>query len=142
MNTLVPRPAEHKRRWYLVDATDKVLGRLATQIAVKIRGKDNPLFTPYFDMGASVIVVNAEKVRLTGKKSEFKTYYWHTGYPRGLRSIGYEKMIKTQPERVIQKAVKGMLPKNRLGKTLNRRLFIYAGPDHPHQAQKPEPLDI
>jgi large subunit ribosomal protein L13 len=142
MKTFVPRPSEHKRKWYLVDATSKVLGRLASEIAKRIRGKDSPLFTPYFDMGASVVVINAEKVRLTGKKSKLKNYYWHTGYPGGLKSINFEKLLATHPERVIQKAVKGMLPKNRLGRKLNRRLFIYAGPDHPHQAQKPEPLDI
>lgn len=142
MKTFVPRPTEHKRKWFLVDASDKILGRLATEIARRIRGKDSPLFTPYFDMGASVVVVNANKVMLTGKKAKLKTYYWHTTYPEGLRSIGFEKLMATHPERVIQMAVKGMLPKKSLGKKLNRRLFIYAGPDHPHQAQKPEPLEI
>jgi len=142
MKTFVPRPTEHKRKWYLVNANGKVLGRLATEIARRIRGKDSPLFTPYFDMGASVVVVNAEKVRITGKKSKLKQYYHHTGYPGGLRSVNFEKLIATHPERVIQKAVKGMLPKNRLGRQLNRRLFIYAGPDHPHKAQQPEALNI
>lgn len=142
MKTFVPRPTEHKRKWYLVNANGKVLGRLATEIARRIRGKDSPLFTPYFDMGASVVVVNAEKVRITGKKSKLKQYYHHTGYPGGLRSVNFEKLIATHPERVIQKAVKGMLPKNRLGRQLNRRLFIYAGPDHPHQSQQPEALNI
>ena len=142
MKTFVPRPAEHKRKWYLVDASDKVLGRLATEIARRIRGKDSPLFTPYFDMGASVVVVNAEKVRITGKKAKMKHYYWHTGYPGGLKSISYEKLLASRPERILQKAVKGMLPKNRLGRQLNKRLFVYAGPKHPHQAQKLEPLEI
>jgi len=142
MKTFVPRPSEHKRKWYLVNANGKVLGRLATEIARRIRGKDSPLFTPYFDMGASVVVVNAEKVRITGKKSKLKQYYHHTGYPGGLRSVNFEKLIATHPERVIQKAVKGMLPKNRLGRQLNRRLFVYAGPDHPHQSQQPEALNI
>ncbi len=142
MKTFVPRPSEHKRKWYLVNANGKVLGRLATEIARRIRGKDSPLFTPYFDMGASVVVVNAEKVRITGKKSKLKQYYHHTGYPGGLRSVNFDKLIATHPERIIQKAVKGMLPKNRLGRQLNRRLFVYAGPDHPHHAQQPEALNI
>lgn len=142
MKTFVPQPSEHDRKWYLVDADSKVLGRLASEIAKKIRGKDNPLFTPYFDMGASVVVINAEKVRLTGKKNQLKTYYWHTGYPGGLKSESFERMLATHPERVIQSAVKGMLPKNRLGRKLNKRLFVYAGSKHPHQAQVPEPLEI
>ena len=142
MKTFVPRPLEHKRKWYLVDANNKILGRMATEIAKRIRGKDSPLFTPYFDMGATIIVVNAEKIRLTGKKAKLKTYYWHTGYPGGLKSINFEKLLSKKPEMIIQKAVKGMLPKNRLGRMLNKRLFVYAGPDHPHQAQQPEPLDI
>ena len=142
MKTYVPQLDEHRRKWYLVDARGKVLGRLATEVAKRIRGKDSPLFTPYFDMGASVVIVNAEKIRLTGKKSKIKQYYWHTGYPAGLRSVSFEKLLATHPERVIERAVKGMLPKNRLGRKLNRRLFVYAGSDHPHQAQKPEMLDI
>ena len=142
MKTFVPQPSEHNRKWYLIDASDKVLGRLASEIAKKIRGKDNPLFTPYFDMGASVVVINAEKVRLTGKKKQMKRYYWHTGYPGGLKSESVERMLATHPERVIQNAVKGMLPKNRLGRKLNKRLFIYAGSKHPHQAQMLEPLEI
>jgi large subunit ribosomal protein L13 len=142
MKTFVPRPDEHQRKWYVIDAHNKVLGRLASEIAKRIRGKDNPMFTPYFDMGASVVVVNADKVRITGKKANLKYYHWHTGYPGGLRSVNFEKLLATHPERVIQRAVKGMLPKNRLGRKLNKRLFIYAGPDHPHQAQKPEPLEI
>ncbi|OQX90707.1 MAG: 50S ribosomal protein L13 [candidate division Zixibacteria bacterium 4484_95] len=142
MKTFVPQPSEHNRKWYLIDASDKVLGRLASEIAKKIRGKDNPLFTPYFDMGASVVVINAEKVRLTGKKKQMKKYYWHTGYPGGLKSESVERMLATHPERVIQNAVKGMLPKNRLGRKLNKRLFIYAGSKHPHQAQMLEPLEI
>jgi len=142
MKTFVPRPSEHNRKWYIVDAEGKVLGRLASEVAKRIRGKDNPLFTPFLDLGASVVVVNAEKIRLTGKKSKLKTYHWHTGYPRGLRSVGFEKLLATHPTRIIEKAVKGMLPKNRLGSKLNKRLFIYAGDKHPHQAQMPEPLEI
>ncbi|MCP4580055.1 MAG: 50S ribosomal protein L13 [candidate division Zixibacteria bacterium] len=142
MKTFVPKPAEHDRKWYVIDASGKVLGRLASEIAKRIRGKDSPLFTPYFDLGSSVVVINAEKVKLTGKKSKMKQYYWHTGYPGGLRSVGFEKLIATYPERVIQKAVRGMLPKNRLGRKLNKRLFVYAGEKHPHLAQKPEAFDI
>ena len=142
MKTFVPRPAEHDRKWFVIDANGKVLGRLASEIAKRIRGKDSPLFTPNFDLGSSVVVVNADKVRLTGKKSKLKQYYWHSGYPGGLKSVGFEKLIESHPERVIQKAVKGMLPKNRLGRKLNKRLFVYAGDKHPHQAQKPEPLEI
>jgi large subunit ribosomal protein L13 len=142
MKTFVPRPDEHQRKWYVIDAENKVLGRLASEIAKRIRGKDSPLFTPYFDMGASVVVVNADKVQITGKKANLKYYHWHTGYPGGLRSINFEKLLATHPERIIQRAVKGMLPKNRLGRKLNKRLFVYAGPDHPHKAQKPETLKI
>jgi len=142
MKTFVPRPSEHNRKWYIVDAEGKVLGRLASEVAKRIRGKDNPVFTPFLDLGASVVIVNAEKIRLTGKKSKIKTYYWHTGYPGGLRSVGFEKMLATHPTRIIEKAVRGMLPKNRLGRQLNKRLFIYAGDKHPHLAQRPEPLEI
>jgi len=142
MKTFVPRPTEHKRKWYIINADGRVLGRMASEIAKRIRGKDSPLFTPYFDMGASIVIINAEKVLLTGKKSKLKQYYHHTGYPGGLRSVSFEKLIATHPERVIQKAVKGMLPKNKLGRQLNKRLFVYAGPDHPHKAQQPEALDI
>jgi len=142
MKTFVPRPKEHQRKWYILDAEDKVLGRLASEVARRIRGKDSPLFTPYFDMGASVIIVNAEKIKITGKKAEQKTYYWHSGYPGGFKQTTYEKMIAKHPDRVIKHAVKGMLPKNRLGRKLNGRLFIYAGPEHPHKAQKPEPMEI
>ncbi len=142
MKTFVPRPAEHQRKWYVVDAKDKVLGRLASEVARRIRGKDSPMFTPYFDMGSSVVVINADKVRITGKKSFQKHYYWHTGYPGALRSTTYEKLLAKHPDRVIRHAVKGMLPKNRLGRKLNKRLFVYAGSDHPHKAQKPEPLEI
>ena len=142
MKTFVPRPDEHQRKWYVVDAENKVLGRLASEIAKRIRGKDTPLFTPYFDMGASVVVVNADKVRITGKKANQKQYLWHTGYPGGFSSINFEKLLAEHPERIIEKAVKGMLPKNRLGRKLNKRLFVYAGPEHPHKAQKPESIAI
>jgi large subunit ribosomal protein L13 len=142
MKTFVPKPSEHIRKWYLVDANGKILGRMATEIAKRIRGKDSPLFTPYFDMGASIVVINADKVKLTGKKESIKTYFWHTAYPRGLRSIGFKKQLATRPERIIQDAVRGMLPHNRLGRKLFLRLFVYAGDKHPHASQNPQPLDI
>ncbi|NLI14957.1 MAG: 50S ribosomal protein L13 [candidate division Zixibacteria bacterium] len=142
MKTFVPKPSEHKRKWYLVDANGKTLGRMATEIAKRIRGKDNPLFTPYYDMGASVVVINADKVRLTGKKESIKTYTWHTAYPRGLRSVSFKKQLARQPEKVIQEAVRGMLPRNRLGRKLFLRLFVYAGDKHPHTSQNPQPLEI
>jgi large subunit ribosomal protein L13 len=142
MKTFVPKPSEHIRKWYLVDANGKTLGRMATEIAKRIRGKDSPLFTPFLDMGASVVVVNADKVKLTGKKESIKTYFWHTAYPRGLRSIGFKKQLATRPERIIQDAVRGMLPHNRLGRKLFLRLFVYAGDKHPHASQNPQPLDI
>jgi large subunit ribosomal protein L13 len=142
MKTFVPKPSEHIRKWYLVDANGKTLGRMATEIAKRIRGKDSPLFTPYYDMGASVVVINADKVKLTGKKESIKTYFWHTAYPRGLRSIGFEKQKATKPERIIQEAVRGMLPRNRLGRKLFLRLFVYAGDKHPHASQNPQPLEL
>ena len=142
MKTFVPKPSEHIRKWYLVDANGKILGRMATEIAKKIRGKDNPLFTPYYDMGASVVVINAEKVKLTGKKESIKTYNWHTNYPRGLRSVGFQKRLATQPKKVIEEAVRGMLPHNRLGRKLFLRLFVYAGEKHPHAAQNPQLLKV
>jgi len=142
MKTFVPRPDEHQRKWFVVDADNKVLGRLASEIAKRIRGKDNPMFTPYFDMGASIVVINAEKVRVTGKKSDMKEYIWNTGYPGGLRRTGFKKMVAQHPQRIIEYAVKGMLPKNRLGSKLNKRLFVYAGPNHPHQSQNPQPLEV
>ncbi len=142
MKTFVPKPSEHVRKWYVVDASGKILGRIATEIAKRIRGKDNPLFTPYYDLGASVIVINADKVKLTGKKPGLKTYYWHTFYPGSLKSVSLAKLLATQPEKVIEEAVRGMLPKNRLGRRLFQRLHVYAGPNHPHASQNPQPLEI
>jgi large subunit ribosomal protein L13 len=142
MKTFVPKPSEYDRKWYLVDANGKILGRLATEIAKRIRGKDNPLFTPHLDMGASIVVINAEKVKLTGKKETIKTYSWHTNYPRGLREVGYQKRLATHPKRIIEEAVRGMLPHNRLGRKLFLRLFVYPGDKHPHTAQHPQPLEL
>lgn len=139
-----PQPAveEIVRKWYLVDAEGKVLGRLASQIATILRGKHKPDFTWHLDVGDHVVVVNAEKVHLTGRKLTAKTYRWHTGYLGGLREVTAGKMLRTHPERVIEWAVQGMLPKGRLGRAMAKKLKVYRGPDHPHASQKPEPLTV
>src|SRR3954462_13313813 len=142
MKTFVDTPATRERDWLVVDATDKTLGRLATQIADALRGKRKPEFTPHCDVGDFVVVVNAEKVAVTGKKREDKRYYRHSGYPGGLRSRTFEEMIQRRPEEVLRLAVKGMLPRTRLGRQQLRKLKIYAGPEHPHQAQQPEPMEV
>lgn len=140
MPTVMPKLTEADRRWYLVDAEGKVLGRLATQVASILRGKHKPTFAPHVDTGDHVVVVNAEKVHLTGRKLTDKVYRWHTGYIGSLREVTAEKMLRTHPERVIEWAVQGMLPKGRLGRAMGRKLKVYRGPAHPHAAQKPEPL--
>ena len=124
----------------MVDAEDQILGRLATRVAVKLRGKDKPVYSPHADTGDYVIVVNAEKIQVTGRKMTDKLYYRHSGYPSGLRVTPFKDMLAKHPERVIEFAVRGMLPKNALGRKLFRKLRVYAGPDHPHQAQQPQPL--
>ena len=134
--------AKAQREWYVVDATGKTLGRLASQIAAILRGKNKPTFTPHLDTGDFVIVVNAEKVRVTGRKLDQKMYHRHSGYPGGLRSITLRDQLEKYPTRVIESAVRGMLPHNRLGRKLIKKLKVYAGPDHPHQAQNPRPLDL
>ncbi|MDJ0789309.1 MAG: 50S ribosomal protein L13 [Myxococcota bacterium] len=135
------KPGEIERHWYVVDAEDQTLGRLATRIAVVLRGKHKPAFTPHVDTGDFVVVVNAEKVQLSGRKRETKTYYRHTGYPGGIKSATADEVLSGPfPDRVLRRAVRGMLPKNALGRKLLSKLKIYAGPDHPHQAQKPEVL--
>ncbi|WP_287409187.1 50S ribosomal protein L13 [Oceanithermus sp.] len=140
MKTYVPKEVESK--WYVIDAEGKTLGRLAAKIATILRGKHKPEFTPNEAFGDYVIVVNAEKVKLTGKKLEDKIYTRYSGYQGGLKRIPAGEMLKKHPERVIERAVKGMLPKNRLGRRLFKRLKVYAGPDHPHAAQKPEKLEL
>jgi large subunit ribosomal protein L13 len=140
--TLVPKQDRMTQKWYLIDAEGKVLGRLATKIATVIRGKDSPLFTPHLDMGAFVIVINAGKIQLTGKKLATKKYYWHTGYPGGLKEIPVTKLFAEHPEQVVRRAVRGMIPHNRLGRRLNQKLFVYTGKDHPHAGQKPEKVEI
>ncbi|MGM0451773.1 MAG: 50S ribosomal protein L13 [Thermodesulfobacteriota bacterium] len=133
---------EVDRKWYVVDAKDMVLGRLATEVASLLRGKRNPMFTPHVDTGEFVIVINADKVRLTGRKWSQKMYYRHSGYIGGLKSITAEKLREKRPEDLIRFAVRGMLPKNRLGRNLNKKLKVYAGDQHPHQAQQPEVLTL
>ena len=142
MKTYVATPATREREWLVVDASGKTLGRLATQIADALRGKRKPEYTPHCDVGDFVIVVNAEKVAVTGNKRADKRYYRHSGYPGGLRSRSFEEMIQRRPEEVLRLAVKGMLPRNRLGRAQLRKLKIYAGPDHPHQAQQPKPMEV
>ncbi|MCX7789586.1 MAG: 50S ribosomal protein L13 [Chloroflexaceae bacterium] len=138
MKTYHQRPAEVQRDWYVVDATDQVLGRLATQIATLLRGKHKPTYTPSIDGGDFVIVINCEKIRITGKKADQKIYYRHTGYPGGLKATPYKMMLAKHPDRILRNAVKGMLPKNRMGRHLLTKLRIYAGPRHPHAAQQPK----
>lgn len=132
--------AQH--HWYIVDAADKTLGRISTVIATYLRGKHKPEFTPNVDTGDYIVVINAEKVQVTGNKTKDKIYHSHTGYPGGLKSISFEKLIKKAPERTIQNAVKGMLPKGPLGRAMFKKLKVYAGQNHPHSAQTPQTLDI
>jgi large subunit ribosomal protein L13 len=142
MKTFTATPATIKREWFVVDATDKTLGRLATELAHRLRGKHKPTFTPNMDTGDHMIVVNAEKIKVTGKKLDDKIYYRHTGYIGNLKSINLGKLLDTHPERAIEKAVKGMLPRNPLGRATYRKLHVYAGPDHPHTAQQPTQLEL
>jgi large subunit ribosomal protein L13 len=140
MKTWTAKPGEIERQWHLVDAEGQTLGRLATRIADTLRGKDKPQFTPHVDTGDFVVVVNAEKVAVTGKKLDDKMYHRHSGYPGGLHSRTLREQLERRPEEVIRKAVKGMLPRNRLGRAQIRKLKIYAGPEHPHTAQAPKEL--
>ncbi|MEI2617101.1 MAG: 50S ribosomal protein L13 [Thermomicrobiales bacterium] len=142
IKTYTPRESEIERRWYIVDAEGQTLGRLSTQIATVLRGKHKPTYTPNMDVGDYVIVVNAEKVRVTGGKEEKKTYYRHSGYPGGLRQTAYKDMMSKHPERVVEKAVKGMVPRTSLGAQMLRKLKVYAGPNHPHAAQQPMTLEV
>jgi large subunit ribosomal protein L13 len=133
---------ESDRKWFVVDAEGKVLGRLATRVATILRGKHKPIFTPHLDTGDHVIIVNAEKVHLSGRKRSDKMYRWHTGYIGGLKEVRAEEMLKNHPERVIEWAVQGMLPKNRLGKAMAKKLKVYRGGTHPHEAQRPQTLEM
>ena len=142
MKTFSAKAENVSREWFVVDAADKTLGRLASEIALRLRGKHKAEFTPHVDTGDYIVVVNAEKVRVTGAKTTDKIYHHHTGYPGGLKSISFEKLIDKAPERVIQGAVKGMLPRNPLGRAMFRKLKVYAGSEHPHTAQQPQALNI
>ena len=142
MKTYSAKPGEIAREWYVVDAEGKTLGRLATQIADALRGKRKPTYTPHVDVGDFVIVVNAERIEVTGNKRNDKRYYRHSGYPGGLKSRTLQEMLDRRPEEVIRRAVKGMLPRNRLGRKQLTKLKVYAGPDHPHAAQQPKPMEI
>jgi large subunit ribosomal protein L13 len=142
MTTVSAKPAEVRRDWYVVDATGKTLGRLASQIAHRLRGKHKAEYTPHVDTGDYIIVVNAEKIRVTGNKLRDKIYYRHTGYIGNLKSINLEKLLQKAPERVIETAVKGMMPRNPLGRAMYKKLRVYAGPEHHHQAQQPQPLEL
>ena len=142
MRTYTPKPGEVEQTWYVIDATDVVLGRLASHVATLLRGKNKPQFAPHVDTGDFVIVVNAEKVALTGSKREQKLDYRHSGYPGGLRATSYVELLEKNPRRAVEKAVKGMLPHTTLGRAQLTKLKVYAGPDHPHQAQKPVPFEI
>lgn len=142
MTTLSAKPAEVRREWFLIDAENKTLGRLATEIARRLRGKHKTSYTPHVDTGDYIIVINAEKVRVTGNKMKNKMYYRHTGYIGNLKSISLEKLLDKAPERVIETAVKGMMPRNKLGRTMYKKLKVYAGTEHQHQAQAPKVLEI
>ncbi|RUO42869.1 50S ribosomal protein L13 [Aliidiomarina taiwanensis] len=142
MKTFVAKPATVKRDWYVVDAEGKTLGRIATEIATRLRGKHKPEYTPHVDTGDYIIVVNAEKVTVTGNKAQDKIYYSHSGYPGGLKSMSFEKLQAKKPEMIIEAAVKGMLPRGPLGRDMFRKLKVYAGPEHNHAAQQPKTLDI
>jgi len=140
--TFSAKPAEVKREWFVIDAEGKTLGRMATEIARRLRGKHKAEYTPHVDTGDYIVVINAEKVRVTGRKETDKVYYHHTGYVGGIKSITFDKLVQKAPERIIEKAVKGMLPKNPLGRAMYRKLKVYAGSEHKHTAQQPTPLDI
>ncbi len=142
MRTFSPKDSDITRQWHVIDASGVVLGRLASQTAVLLRGKHKPIFAPHVDTGDFVIIINADKVALSGNKLEQKQAYRHSGYPGGLRSVSYGELMEKHPERAVEKAVRGMLPKNSLGRKTLRKLKVYAGPDHPHQAQQPVPFEI
>jgi large subunit ribosomal protein L13 len=142
VRTFSPKDSDITRQWHVIDASGVVLGRLASQAAVLLRGKHKPIFAPHMDTGDFVIVINADKIALSGNKLEQKRAYRHSGYPGGLRSVSYAELMDSRPERAVEKAVRGMLPKNSLGRKTLRKLKVYAGPDHPHKAQQPVPFEI
>jgi large subunit ribosomal protein L13 len=142
VSTYSPKPGDITHAWHVIDATDVVLGRLAAQAATLLRGKHKPMYAPHMDTGDFVVIVNAEKVAVTGNKRVDKFVYRHSGYPGGLRQRSVGEMLDKQPDRLVEKAIKGMLPKNRLGRAMGKKLKVYAGPEHPHAAQKPTPYEI
>jgi len=142
VKTYYAKPGEVEREWLLVDAEDMVLGRLATQVAQILKGKTKPTYTPHVDVGDFVVVINADKVRLTGKKADQKNYYSHSGYQGGLKETSFKEMLAKHPERIVEKAVKGMLPKNTLGRAMGMKLKVYAGSEHPHAAQNPRKIEL
>ncbi|MCH6558992.1 50S ribosomal protein L13 [candidate division KSB1 bacterium] len=142
METYIPKLNEINQKWLVVDADGQILGRFASEVASILRGKNKPIFTPHMDVGDHVIIINAGKIRVTGKKAKTKKYYRHTGYPGGLRSDSYSDLIKSNPAKILEKAIWGMLPHNKLGKKIYKKLKIYAGNEHPHEAQKPEKIEI
>lgn len=142
MKTYSAKPADVRREWFVIDATDKPLGRLASEIAHRLRGKHKPVYTPHVDTGDYIVVINAEKVHVTGRKEKDKLYHHHTGYPGGLKTINLASLREKHPERIIEKAVKGMMPRNPLGRAMLRKLRVYSGDAHGHSAQQPKPLEI
>ncbi len=140
--TYTPKPGDIERAWWIVDATDLPLGRLASEVAQLLRGKHKPQFTPYVDTGDHVIVINAARVAVTSNKSEKKIYYRHSGYPGGIKAESFERLLERRPEAVVERAIRGMLPKNRLGRAMFRKLRVYGGAEHPHGSQKPQPRDL
>ncbi len=142
MKTYYAKPGEVERQWFIIDATDQVLGRVATKAAQILKGKHKPQYTPHVDTGDFVIIINADKIRVTGTKASQKSYYRHSGYPGGLKSETFTEAMAKHPERVIEHAVKGMLPKNTLGRAMGMKLKVYAGPEHPHAAQKPQMIEM
>jgi large subunit ribosomal protein L13 len=144
MQTYVPsgKNLDQNRKWYLIDAAGKTVGRLATEAARVLMGKNKPTYTPYLDMGDHVVIVNADKVVFTGNKWQDKIYYRHTGYPGGLKEVTAQKQLQRHPERILESAIRGMLPKTKLGRAMGKKLKVYVGTDHPHRAQQPEPLEL
>lgn len=142
MKTYSAKPETVKREWFVVDAADQTLGRLATEVALRLKGKHKPEYTPHVDTGDYIVVINAEKIQVTGNKAKDKVYYHHTGYVGGIKSITFEKLIAEKPEQAIEKAVKGMLPKNPLGRAMFKKMKVYAGSEHPHAAQQPQELKL
>jgi len=142
MKTFSAKPEEVKRDWFVIDAENKVLGRLATEVALRLRGKHKPEYTPHVDTGDYIVIINADKIAVTGNKEKNKMYHAHTGYPGGLKSMTLEKLREKAPERIIEKAVKGMLPRNPLGRAMFTKLKVFAGAEHAHAAQQPQPLEI